>query len=456
MSTSPQYDLMVIGAGPGGYEAALCAARRHGRRVVLFERNDLGGTCLNAGCIPTKCLLRSAKALEDCREAAKFGIDAGTASPRLDLPSVQQRKQKVVGTLRRGIGAMLRTAGIEVVNAEATITAPGEITAAGRIYAGTAILIATGSSPAVPPIPGLHGNPAVFDSTQLLDIQEIPRQLCIIGGGVIGLEFATFFAAAGTRVTIMEMMPQIAPVLDDEIARKLLAECKRRGITFLLGCRVQEIEGRTLFYTDSSGILQNLTADCFLNATGRRPNTAGLGLESLGVAVSPHGITTDEYGRTTVSGILACGDVTGRCPLAHAAAREGTAAVNTLFGAAADRVDYAAIPSVIYTHPECAQVGATEQSLRKAQIAYRRISVPMATAGRFLVDNEGQSGTVKVLAAESDRKILGIHAIGGSCGEFICAAAFMVGLHLTAETVEKIVFPHPTVSEALREAILRM
>ena len=447
------YDLMVIGAGPGGYEAAAYAARQLKKKVVLFEKDELGGTCLNVGCIPTKTFLRSAKALEDCHEAASYGINGGKEAT-LDMAAVQSRKQKVVSQLIRGVGSMLKGVGVEVVKAAATIVAPGKVEAAGKTYEGANILIATGSVPACPPIPGLKDNDKVLDSTGILALDTLPSALVVIGGGVIGLEFASFFAAAGSKVTVVEMMPKIAPVVDDEIGSKLLAELKKSGIAINLNCKVVKIEGNTLHYTDPEGKPCTVTGDYVLNATGRRPVTNGLGLENAHVETERRGyVITDEFGRTNVPGIWACGDVTGRCLLAHAATREGIVAVNNMFGVA-DRMSYKAIPSVIYTHPEVAQVGATEQELQKQGVAYRKAVMPMAVAGRFMVDNAGKSGTVKVLVSEKYNQVLGVHAIGGCCGEFICAASAMVGQEYTQETVLRTVFPHPTISESLKETVL--
>lgn len=448
------YDLMVIGAGPGGYEAAAYAAKKLGKSVVLFEKQELGGTCLNVGCIPTKTFLRSTRALEDCHEAKQYGI-GGVGEATLDMAAVQARKQKVVSQLVRGIGSMLKGAGVEVVKGEARIVAPGKVECAGKCYEGANILLATGSVPAAPPIPGLRDNPKVLDSTGVLALDTIPKELVVIGGGVIGLEFASFFASAGVKVTIVEMMARIAPVVDEEIGSKLLAELKKAHITINLNCKVTGIEGNTLNYTDPEGKPCQVSGDFILNATGRRPVVAGLGLEELKVDTDRRGVRTDEFGRTSVPGIWACGDVTGRCLLAHAATREGIVAVNNMFGVA-DRMSWRAIPSVIYTHPEVAQVGATEQELKEQGVEYLKAVVPMAVAGRFMVDNAGKSGTVKVLVDAKYRRILGVHAIGGCCGEFICAASAMVGQEFTQETVLHTVFPHPTVSEAMREAILHI
>lgn len=444
------YDLIVIGAGPGGYEAAAYAAKL-GKKVALFEKNELGGTCLNVGCIPTKTLLRSAKALEDCHEAKLYGVH--TAEATIDMAAVQARKKSVVDILIKGVAGMLKRAGVDVIKAEAKITAPGKVSADGKTYEAANILVATGSVPAAPPIPGLRDNPLVLDSTGILNLDAIPESLVVIGGGVIGLEFASFFATVGSKVTVVEMLPKIAPVVDDDIAKGLMTALKKLGVTFNLSCKVTRIEGSTLVFTDPDGKEQQVTGTYILNSTGRSPVLKGVGLEECGVVFDRRGIKTDEFGKTNVPGIWACGDVTGRCLLAHAATREGIVAVNNMFGKP-DRMRYCAIPSVVYTHPEVAQVGATEAELKEKGVAYRKAVMPMAIAGRFIVENAGKTGTVKVLVSEKYGQVLGVHMIGGSCGEFIASAAAMVELELCVEDVHQIVFPHPTCSEALKETII--
>lgn len=444
------YDLIVIGAGPGGYEAAAYAAKL-GKKVALFEKNELGGTCLNVGCIPTKTLLRSAKALEDCHEAKLYGVH--TAEATIDMAAVQARKKSVVDILIKGVAGMLKRAGVDVIKAEAKITAPGKVSADGKTYEAANILVATGSVPAAPPIPGLRDNPLVLDSTGILDLNAVPDSLVVIGGGVIGLEFASFFATVGSKVTVVEMLPKIAPVVDDDIAKGLMTALKKLGVTFNLSCKVTRIEGSTLVFTDPDGKEQQVTGTYILNSTGRSPVLKGVGLEECGVVFDRRGIKTDEFGKTNVPGIWACGDVTGRCLLAHAATREGVVAVNNMFGKP-DRMRYSAIPSVVYTHPEVAQVGATEAELKEKGVAYRKAVMPMAIAGRFIVENAGKTGTVKVLVSEKYGQVLGVHMIGGSCGEFIASAAAMVELELCVEDVHQIVFPHPTCSEALKETII--
>lgn len=442
-------DLIVIGAGPGGYEAAAHAARM-GKKVTLIEKQYLGGTCLNVGCIPAKTFLRSSKLFHECGQAAAYGIRV--ASPEFDMAAVVERKKRIVGTLTRGVGTMLRSAGVEVLTGTAELAGRNAVLLDGSKLEASHILLASGSRPAVPPIPGLD-SPTVLDSNRIFDLTSIPKNVAIIGGGIIGLEFACFFHEIGAKVEVFEMLPKIAGNTDDEIATRLLRILEKQGIAFHLSAKVLEIRGNTLQYAQPDGSNASFTAECLLNATGRSPNVQGLGLEDAGVDFSPKGVRTDEYGRTNVPGIWACGDVTGRRMLAHAATREGIAAVNNMFGKK-DRIRYNAIPSVLYTHPEVACVGASEEELKAAGTEYRKAMVPMAVAGRFLIENEGASGVVKVLTGARYGELLGVHAIGDGSSEFIVAAATMIETEMTASAAGEIVFPHPTVSEALREAIL--
>jgi dihydrolipoamide dehydrogenase len=320
-------------------------------------------------------------------------------------------------------------------------------------YEARNILIATGSRPAVPPIPGIRSE-CVLDSNTVFALTRVPERIAIIGGGYIGLEFACFFNEAGAHVSVYEMLPQIAAGCDREISGLLLQVLKRKGIEFHLSCRVLEIEGSGLHYAAADGSRASVSADCILNATGRAPIVQGLGLEEVGVDFSPRGIRTSDQGKTNLPGIWACGDVTGRRMLAHAATREGIVAVNNMFGQK-DRIRYGAIPAVIYTHPEVSSVGKTEEELKAEGTEYRKSVVPMAVAGRFLVENEGETGMVKVLAGARYGEILGVHALGDASSEFIVAAAAMVEGGMSLTDASRIIFPHPTVSEALREAIER-
>ena len=452
------YDLIVIGAGPGGYEAAAHAARM-GKKVALIEKERLGGICLHAGCIPAKTFLRSSKLFHDIGEAASYGIRVG--SLEFDMPAVVERKNRVVGTLARGVQGMLKRAGVETIAGHARLVSRGvvEVLTGGKTagaterYQARNILIATGSRPAVPPIPGIRGE-GVLDSNTVFGLTRVPEKIAIIGGGYIGLEFACFFNEAGAEVSVYEMLPQIAANCDREISSLLWQVLTRKGIQFHLACRVLGIENGALHYAAADGSRASTSADTVLNATGRAPVVQDLGLEEVGVDFGPRGIRTSDQGKTNVPGIWACGDVTGRRMLAHAATREGIVAVNNMFGKK-DRIRYGAIPAVIYTHPEVASVGKSEEELQAEGTAYRKSVVPMAVAGRFLVENEGETGMVKVLAGAKYGEILGVHALGDASSEFIVAAAAMVESGMSLTDASRIIFPHPTVSEALREAIER-
>jgi dihydrolipoamide dehydrogenase len=443
------YDLIVIGAGPGGYEAAAHAARM-GKKVALIEKGRMGGTCLNVGCIPAKTFLRSSKLFHECGEAARYGVRLG--SVEFDMPAVVERKNRVVGTLTKGVEGMLKRAGVEVIAGQARLTARNAVEVGAVRYEAANILLATGSRPAKPPIPGI-GSEGVLDSDTVFDLQRVPGKIAIIGGGYIGLEFACFFNEVGAKVSVYEMLPQIAAGCDGEISTRMLQIMKRAGIEFNLSAKVLGIEGHTIRYQAADGAPSSAVADCILNATGRAPLVDGLGLEELSVDFTPKGVKTSELGKTNVAGIWACGDVTGRRMLAHAATREGIVAVNNMFGKK-DRIRYQAIPAVVYTHPEVASVGRTEEELKTMGIEYQKSVVPMAVAGRFLVEHEGGTGMVKVLAGARFGEILGVHAIGDASSEFIIAAAIMVETEMCVSDVSEIVFPHPTVSEALREAII--
>jgi dihydrolipoamide dehydrogenase len=348
---------------------------------------------------------------------------------------------------------MLRRAGVEVITGHARLVSRGVVEAGGARYETRNVLIATGSRPAVPPIPGIRSE-TVLDSNTVFALTRVPEKIAIIGGGYIGLEFACFFEEAGAKVSVYEMLPQIAAGGDREISTMLLDVMKRKGIDFHLSCRVLEIEGHELRYVAADGSRASASADYILNSTGRAPLVQDLGLEAIGMDFSPRGIRTSDLGKTNVPGVWACGDVTGRRMLAHAATREGIVAVNNMFGRK-DRIRYGAIPAVIYTHPEVSSVGKTEEELQMGGIEYRKSVVPMAVAGRFIVESERETGMVKVLAGARYGEILGVHAVGDGSSEFIVAAAAMVETGMSLTDAGRIIFPHPTVSEALREAIDR-
>jgi len=445
------YDLIVIGAGPGGYEAA-AAAGRMGQKTALVEKEFIGGACLNVGCIPAKTYLRSANFFAECKNADAYGLEISSVG--FNLEAVAKRKNRVVNTLARGVEGLLKRSGVEIIKGHARLASRHSVQIGTDSYQARNILIATGSRPAIPPIPGIQSS-GVMDSTGVLNLTKLPGKVAIMGGGYVGLEFACFFAATGVDVTVIEMLPQIAAGSDHDIASRLQHALKKSGVVFMTSHVVTAVEEGKVHCEDSGGAQTTVSADCIVNALGRVPVVDGLELASAGVDFDARGIKTSEQGKTNVPGIWACGDVTGRRMLAHAATREGLVAVANMFGGK-DRIRYDSIPSVIYTHPEAAGVGKTENELKALGVEYKKSLVPMAVAGRFVVENEGASGIVKVLAGARYREILGVHALGNMSSEFIVAAAQMIETEMCVEDVETVVFPHPTVSEALKHAIMEL
>ncbi|MBF0246073.1 MAG: FAD-dependent oxidoreductase, partial [Planctomycetes bacterium] len=317
-------DLIVIGAGPGGYEAALYAARK-GLSVTLVEKGATGGTCLNVGCIPTKTFLHSARVFEEVAHAAKYAVQVDS-KPRLDMKALVGRKNKVVKTLSGGVDSMLAKAGVKRVKGEARLRGARKVGVGNTVLEAANVLLATGSRPARPPIPGIEGA-NVYDSTRILDLETLPASVAVIGGGVIGIEFASFFASVGVGVQVIEMLEGICPGIDGEMGALLQRSLKMQGVQFLLGARVQSISGSRVHFTQGGKELE-VDAELILCATGRSLNVENLGLEATGVDFDRRGIKVDPQGRTNLPGLFACGDVTGRCLLAHRAVREGQVAVN--------------------------------------------------------------------------------------------------------------------------------
>jgi dihydrolipoamide dehydrogenase len=445
------YDLIVIGAGPGGYEAAAHAARI-GKRVALVEEGRIGGTCLNVGCIPAKTFLRSSRLYRECGEAEGFGVHVGER--RFDARRVVERKDGIVATLTRGVERLLQRSGVEVVNGHGRVLGRDRVAVGGEVLETEHVLLATGSRVAVPPIPGIDAA-SVLTSDSVFDLAEIPESVVIVGGGYIGLELATYFSEIGSRVAVFEMLPQVASGCDPDVSVRLLQALQRSGVSFHLCCRVVAVEPDGVRFQDQRGAEARYAAARVINASGRTPVVEGLGLEGLGVELNGRGIRVSQEGRTNVSGVWACGDVTGEHMLAHVATREGRVAVNSMFGTR-DRSRYAAMPAVIYTHPEVAMVGWTEPELQAAGVPYRKALVPMGVAGRFLIENQTGSGFVKVLAGERRGEILGVHAMGDGSSEFIVAGAALIEAGVSVARAAEVVFPHPTVSEAMREAILQV
>ncbi len=437
------YDLIVVGAGPGGYVAAERAGEM-GKKVLLIEKGDLGGVCTNSGCIPTKSLLNAAKHYHYALTGDKFGVHCADVS--FDLSEAMAWKQDVIETLRSGIAFLMKKNKVEVVFGEAKFVSRDTVEVDGTAYTGSNIMIATGSSPFIPPIPGA-GNDIVMTSKDILSIDHIPEKLVVIGGGVIGVEFSSLFSNIGSEVTVIEMMPEILPMMDAEFAKLMRREMK--AVTFKTGCRVEEILTDGVVYTDAKGKKQTVNADAVLLSVGRRPNTAGL--EALGLDIARGGIVVDEQMRTNLPGVYAVGDVNGKSLLAHSASRMGEVAVNTMFGKA-DRMRYNAIPWAVYTIPEAAGCGMTEEEAKAKGYNVKSASAQMRSNGRFLAEYGKRAGGLCKVVVDADTDvILGIHLLGAVSSEMVHSASVIIEAELRAKDVREIVFPHPSVSEIIKD-----
>ena len=449
------YDLIILGGGPAGYNAAERAAAG-GLSTLVIEGRALGGVCLNEGCIPTKTLLYSAKIYDYAKHSAAYGVTFDGA--KIDHSAVVDRKDRVVKMLVGGIGATLKRAGVTVVSEYGKITgrdAEGFKVEAGKeTYVGKQLLICTGSNASVPPIPGLRESVASgFAATnrEILDLREVPKKLAVIGGGVIGLEMASYFNSIGSKVTVIEMLDHIAGPTDREISKLLQKNYTAKGIEFLLGAKVTSVgEGGVTYELD--GKTAKVEADRVLVSIGRRANTEGTGIENIGVLTERGAIVTNDRGQTNVAGVWAAGDVNGKSMLAHTAYREGEVAISNMLGKA-DKINYSSIPSVIYTNPEVAAVGETEESAKAKGLDVITKTLTLKMSGRYIAENEGGDGFVKLIVGAEHKELLGIHMIGNYASEIIYGCAMMVEKCMRPADVAKFVFPHPTVCEVIREAM---
>lgn len=451
------FDLGIIGGGPAGYVAAERAGAK-GLNVVIFEKKSLGGVCLNEGCIPTKTMLYSAKIYDNARHGEKYGVNVENAT--IDYRIILKRKEKVVKKLVGAVKVAMRNNNVTVIGAEACIKSRDAegiitVTAGEETYEMKNLLICTGSEAFVPPIPGIaEAGDVICTNREILALTEPPQELVVIGGGVIGMEFASFFNSIGTKVTVVEMLPKILGNLDNEVSAKLQAIYAKKGVAFNLGCKVVAIEGNTVVFEDPQGGTQRVSGDKILVSVGRRANIKGVGLENIGV-IAERGIKVDDRMRTNIPNVYAAGDVTGFSLLAHTASREGEVAVNNILGKD-DHMSYAAIPGVVYTNPEVAGVGMTEEAAASAGIDYAAVNLPMQFSGRYVAENEGGDGICKILFNKTDNTVVGVHMLGNPCSEIISAACIAIEKKLTVEQLKEVVFPHPTVSEILKESFIAL
>lgn len=446
-----KYQVIIIGGGPAGYTAAEVAGKA-GLSVLLIEKKNLGGVCLNEGCIPTKTLLYSAKTVDNARHASKYAVNVSDVS--FDLGKIIARKSKVVRKLVLGVKSKLTSNKVDLVTGEAQIVGPGRVRCGEEMYEWENLILCTGSETFIPPIPGIE-TVDYWTHREALDNKELPASLAIVGGGVIGMEFASFFHSLGVEVTVIEMMDEILGGMDKELSALLRADYAKRGIKFLLSTKVvglaQSDEGTVVSYENAEGS-GSIVAQRLLMSVGRRPVTKGFGLENLDLEKTERGaIRVNSRMQTSLPGVYVCGDLTGFSLLAHTAVREAEVAVHTILGKE-DEMSYRAIPGVVYTNPEIAGVGETEESATAKGLTYRGVKLPMAFSGRFVAENEGVNGVCKLLIGKNEQ-IIGAHVLGNPASEIIVLAGTAIELGLTAAQWKKIVFPHPTVGEIFREAL---
>ncbi len=444
-----KYDFAVIGAGPAGYVAAKKAAAS-GLKTLLVEKSKLGGVCLNEGCVPSKTLLQAAKTYHHAKHGSVFGVEVEGLS--FDFPKAHAHKNQVMDKMRNGIAGLMKKHKVEVVEGEATLLPGLEISINGETHQADNVLLCTGSSPAMPPIPGIDSE-QVVDSTGILNRETLPDHLIIVGGGVIGCEFACMYASVGVPVTVLEAMPEICPNLDSDVAKTLREELAKKGVNFKLDTKVESIDEKSVRFANAGGS-DSLDGDLVLVATGRAPNVKGLGLEELGLDFdSRGGVRVDDRGATNIPGLWAAGDVTGQAWLAHAASRMAEVVVHNLTGRP-DRMRFDKMPAVVYTSPEVAVVGLTKEEAETQGLKVKTGRIPMAINARYLAENPDESGLCKVVLEAESNRLLGVHMVGGACSEMIFGATAMLETELREEEIEEIVFPHPTTSEIMKDVFM--
>ncbi len=452
------YDLIILGGGPAGYLAAERAGHG-GLKTLLIEERALGGVCLNEGCIPSKTLLHSAKILDAARHGGDYGVSIGGAA--LDQKAVIARKNRIVSKLVAGVKAQLKASGVTVKEGRGEILGRENglvrVKVGEEIFAAPKLIVATGSAAIVPPLHGLREglhNGFALTNREILALETVPQSLVIVGGGVIGLEMASYFNSAGARVTVIELLDKIAGPTDREISAILQKNYEKKGVVFKLSSKLTALAHDGLEF-EEGGQRRKIPADKVLLSLGRRPVTQGFGLETLGVYVDEGRIVVDARGQTNVPGVYAAGDVNGVWMLAHAAYREAEVIVNNLLGKK-DRVHYRAMPSVIYTQPEVACVGETEESCRAKGIDYRAATLPMSYSGRYLAENAAGDGICKILIDPARQRLIGCHLIGTYASEIVTSAAMLIESEMRIAQIKELVFPHPSVSEIIRETIFKL
>ena len=442
-------DLIIIGAGPGGYETAIAAARE-GLQTVLVEALALGGTCLNEGCIPTKCLCRNAEVLDTVREASSFGVDSGRVD--FHLAAAMERKDTVVSQLKEGISSLLKSPNILLVEGTACFVDSHTISVGEETYTAPHIIIATGSEAKKLPVPGADFE-GVVTSREMLHLEQVPQRLCIIGGGVVGLEFASIFHTFGSNVTVVEYAKEVLPAFDKDIAKRLRTTLKRKGIAFHVGAAVNGIVANESGYEvtfDAGGKSGSVEADLVLMSVGRSPRLDSLNLEAAGIVYTPRGIKVDENLQTNIQGVYAVGDVNGLCPLAHAATAQGRYVLSHIMGTT-DKPNLSLVPAAVFTVPEVATVGLSEEQAAEQGLSYNVLKSFYRANGKSLAMGATE-GLVKILV-DADHRILGAHILGAHAADLIHELALAMHTGVSVRQLSTMIHAHPSLSEIIHDAV---
>ena len=446
-----KYDIIVVGSGPGGYVAAIRAAQL-GKKVAIVEKADLGGVCLNWGCIPTKALLKSAQVFSYCKNAAHYGVAVeGEVKP--DFEKIVARSRTVAETMSKGVAFLMKKNNIDVINGFGKLAGDGMVDVDGALYDADAIILATGARPREMPFMPVDGE-HVITSKEALVLPKLPASMIVVGSGAIGSEFACLYASLGVKVTVIEYMPQMMPLEDEEVAKAMERSFRKMRATVLTSTNVKSVtvgdDGMCNVEIEGKKGAETLTAEIVLSAVGIISNIENIGLEEVGVEVERDKIKVDEHYQTSVKGVYAIGDIIATPALAHVASAEALHCVEHICGLTPDAVDYSTIPSCIFTAPEVASVGMTEQQAQKAGIEYKVGRFPFTASGKATAAGD-RDGFVKLIF-DADEKLIGAHLVGANVTEMLGEPTLAKRLGVTAHAIAKTIHSHPTMHEGLMEA----
>lgn len=451
MTGKYDYDVVVLGGGPGGYVAAIKAAQC-GKKTAVIEKGSFGGTCLNVGCIPTKALVKTVNVFEEIKRSSEFAIEGiDMSAVRVSMTQLQKRKQKIVKQLVGGVNGLLKGNKVDIIKGTAAFVDAHTVKTEDKTVSSEFFIIATGSEAFMPGFIEYEGNTKIITSTGALDLNEIPESMNIIGGGVIGIEFAYIYAHLGCKVTVLELMENILPMVDTDVSALARKALEKAGVVFITGAKVKKVKDLSVIY-EKNQKEQSVTAALTLMAVGRGPYTKGLNAEGIGIEFDRKAVKTGPDMRTNIPNIFAIGDVNGTSMLAHTASHEGLVAVANIMGTP-QVMRYDAVPACIYMEPEIASIGLTEQQAREKYGDVRVGSFPMAANGKSLIEGE-KAGMMKVILDNELGEILGVHLFAVHATDMISEISVAMNLEATADEVIHAIHPHPTVSEAVAEAFM--